>query len=521
MSRGCSGGRDRLRAGRAGGRAAPALRAGACGRRAPAGWRRAVDARAASRARRGAARRARAGRAGPVQQRSRDRARRTARCSNARMHDSRRRTARATKSRPAAPVGEQRIGFVVAVPPGRRRRRAGARAPVAGRPTSRAPAREVEMQRARARRRWRSRAARRARRSGRRRRTRAAARRGGASRLASKRAGTRPGAARDARGPRPAPPQLGLPVVAAWRAPPDPSAAASRGARPGISRRPPPARRRATRPRGSPSRSAGSERARAPRGGRAQFAQQVPAQRRVEAIARRAPGTFASSARPTNSPGARKRRLAAMPWRSASVFCSQRRIAGCGIRTCRARSGARRGVAQFLRQQPGEHFEVVAVVEAEVGRAASRQDGGSCRNGRDSRDVAVRWAGADRQRRRGGQAVPIKHSAPNQPLRGFRPNTPRSARPTPRPSSDSPTPASTRRAHHAARIELTVTARQQHRRAGPVGQRQVDAAGGAHRRAARRPRARSEVLGEPLPRSVRALLGCAGASACCCRATAC
>jgi hypothetical protein len=49
-------------------------------------------------------------------------------------------------------------------------------------------------------------------------------------------------------------------------------------------------------------------------------------------------GTFASSSSRTNSPGARKRRFAAMPWRSARLFCSQRFIPGCGIRIV---SGAR------------------------------------------------------------------------------------------------------------------------------------------------------------------------------------
>jgi exodeoxyribonuclease V gamma subunit len=49
---------------------------------------------------------------------------------------------------------------------------------------------------------------------------------------------------------------------------------------------------------------------------------------------------FASSARDTNSPGVRNSRLAATPCRCASVACSQRRIAACGISTM---SGASSG----------------------------------------------------------------------------------------------------------------------------------------------------------------------------------
>lgn len=55
------------------------------------------------------------------------------------------------------------------------------------------------------------------------------------------------------------------------------------------------------------------------------------------------PATLASSAMRTNSPGARNCRLAAMPCRSASVFCNQRRSAGCGIRIVSGTSKARPG----------------------------------------------------------------------------------------------------------------------------------------------------------------------------------
>ena len=71
----------------------------------------------------------------------------------------------------------------------------------------------------------------------------------------------------------------------------------------------------------------------------------------------------------TNSPGVRKRRLAAMPCRSASVCCSQRRIESCGISTMSgAQPVASAGRARDLGgEQAGEHVEGVAVVEAEVG----------------------------------------------------------------------------------------------------------------------------------------------------------
>jgi hypothetical protein len=58
-----------------------------------------------------------------------------------------------------------------------------------------------------------------------------------------------------------------------------------------------------------------------------------------------------------------------MPWRSASVFCSQRRTAGCGTRigVGREQRLAGTGPRELVGEQAGEQFEVVAVVEAEVG----------------------------------------------------------------------------------------------------------------------------------------------------------
>ena len=279
------------------------------------------------------------------------------------------------------------------------------------------------------------------------------------------------------------------------RAPRVPSGAASRGARPGTSRRPPPVRSPATRPCAVASRSAGcAGTCRAPPAAGAAVRQHAPAQRRRRRRPRVGAGPrLASSARSTNSPGVRKRRLAPMPYRSASVFCSQRRIEDCGTRTMsgRSQSPSARQFRQFCRQHAREHVQVVAVVEAEVGRARHRgmlPDAG--RNGRDGRNPPrahpASAALCDNARRH----LPFSRRSPilarvlpaRAPFLHCRSGmTDRS----PIVRIDQPPPRAWRPGG-AARHQPDGAARQHRRGAGTVGQRQVDVAGSADWRAAGR-----------------------------------
>ena len=113
---------------------------------------------------------------------------------------------------------------------------------------------------------------------------------------------------------------------------------------------------------------------------------------RIVRVGRRSP----SSISPTNSPGARKRRFAAMPCVSASVFCSQRRIVGCGIRIV---SGSNRptpggNVAELAREQLGEDVERIPIVEAEIGVRGHLRMMPDCASRRMRRDMKMAAAAA-------------------------------------------------------------------------------------------------------------------------------
>ena len=225
-------------------------------------------------------------------------------------------------------------------------------------------------------------------------------------------------------------PQRGLPVVRAWRAAPRaPSRAASRGARPGISRRCRPARWPATRPCAGRRRRASRKRASA--GGGPRCSSRSTCQRRVSGARRSAVGRRAevgSSARSTNSPGVRKRRLAQMPSRSASACCSQRRIENCGTSTMsgRSQSPSAGSARDFRRQQAGQHVQRIGVVEAEVGRVrASRHHAGA----RSQLPRRKRIAGAPPYRSRSA-TMPRRAYAGIQPLHSH-PARVLSARPRP------------------------------------------------------------------------------------------
>ena len=324
MSRGCSGRRLaalRLRAARAAGRAAPALRAGACGRRGTAGWRRRGRRRARGHAAsRGAAlQRSRGCRAGRACRRPSSvsragsairRAIRTTACTTSPP------TSIATKSRPAWPqAAQQRIGAAVARRGTRRRRPACSARPALQVAPERARRRvQVEVLRARARlagdhlqhvgRDVLAGEHEQSRRQARRARSPASCR---SAQVVVDAARAMRAAAADAA------PQRGLPVVGALRRVAcAPSRAASRGARPGISRSVS-ASALASDQALRGSRRRGEERRERRPAARCCSSRSTCQRRRVgvRRSARGARPRLASSARSTNSPGVRNSQVGA------------------------------------------------------------------------------------------------------------------------------------------------------------------------------------------------------------------